>query len=135
VTTKKKKKKILLIILALVTVFITITITYKTFSDKQRLLSPTSDKIGPIITLQPDPTELLLVKLRLDLLEPSQTQVISDRSTQVTLKSGPVVMFSTIKDPDTQLDSLQLILSQSKIEGRKISRIDLRFDKPVVVYD
>jgi len=45
-----------------------------------------------------------------------------------------VVIFSLKKDAITQVDSLQLVLSKAKIDGTKIAKIDLRFDKPVIVY-
>ncbi len=45
-----------------------------------------------------------------------------------------VAIFSSNKDVDRQVDSLQLVLSKAKIDGTKIAKIDLRFDKPVIVY-
>lgn len=44
------------------------------------------------------------------------------------------IIFSLEKDDRVQLASLQLILQKAKIDSRPIDRIDLRFDKPVVVY-
>lgn len=46
----------------------------------------------------------------------------------------PKVAFSLITDIQKQIASLQLLLQKAKIDGREMSLIDLRFDRPVVVY-
>lgn len=43
-----------------------------------------------------------------------------------------VVIFSENKDLDLQVNSLQQVLARAKIDESKISKIDLRFDKPVI---
>lgn len=43
-------------------------------------------------------------------------------------------IFSTQRDLDSQVDSLQSVLSKAKIDPSKIEKIDLRFDNPVVSY-
>lgn len=48
------------------------------------------------------------------------------------LFSDPKVVFKLDVDVDMQLASLQLILSEAKINLRKLEFIDLRFDKPIV---
>lgn len=45
-----------------------------------------------------------------------------------------VVIFNINKDANIQLDSLQQVLAKAKISDEKISKIDLRFAKPVVVF-
>ena len=50
----------------------------------------------------------------------------------VKLTQGEEVIFSLRKSLDLQISSLQLILSRLTIEGKRFSRLDLRFDKPVV---
>lgn len=44
------------------------------------------------------------------------------------------VTFTAKKDLDNQIDSLQQVLARSKIDATKIAKIDLRFDRPVIVY-
>lgn len=56
----------------------------------------------------------------------------SDSSFTVVLKEGGEVIFSSKKDLDNQLSSLQLILSRLTIEGKKLKKLDFRFDNPVV---
>lgn len=43
-----------------------------------------------------------------------------------------VVLFTKNKDLDLQVNSLQQVLARAKIDESKISKIDLRFDKPVI---
>lgn len=77
----------------------------------------------------------LLNELRLYLFQPRSARLLSSQNGQVNLKNGEEVLFSLKKELKIQLDSLQLIFSRSKIEGRNIKRVDLRFDKPVVTYE
>ena len=49
--------------------------------------------------------------------------------------NGPIrITFLLNKDIDSQIIPLQLILQKAKIDSEVIEKIDLRFDKPVVVY-
>lgn len=50
------------------------------------------------------------------------------------VESDKKFAFSLSKDISRQLASLQLILQEAKINGRAMEIVDLRFDKPVVVY-
>lgn len=45
-----------------------------------------------------------------------------------------IAVFSSNKDANLQIDSLQQVLAKAKIDATKISKIDLRFDKPVIVF-
>ena len=49
-------------------------------------------------------------------------------------QEGAVVLFSVENDALFQVDSLQLILAKAKIDATKITKLDLRFDKPIIVY-
>lgn len=55
-------------------------------------------------------------------------------SDMVFLNGEQNIILSLKKDLKTQLASLQLILQKAKINSKTIDMIDLRFDKPVVVY-
>ena len=46
-----------------------------------------------------------------------------------------VIIFSTSKDADKQLISLQKILKSTKIEKEKLKEIDFRFNKTILRYD
>jgi hypothetical protein len=57
-----------------------------------------------------------------------------DNSFTVELRDGGEVILSSGKDLDSQLSSLQLILSRLTIEGKKLKKLDFRFDNPVVSF-
>jgi hypothetical protein len=59
--------------------------------------------------------------------------ITSESSYTVNLKEGSEVIFSKQKDLQLQFSSLQFILSRLTMEGKQFSRLDLRFDKPVII--
>jgi len=71
-----------------------------------------------------------LKKNRIDYTKVSKDK---DSSYIVTLQNGSSVIFSSQKDISVQITSLQYILSHLTMEGRQFSRLDLRFEKPVIV--
>lgn len=75
----------------------------------------------------------ILEESQLRLFEIKSGRIVSESTIEFELKEGPLVLFSTQKDLENQLDSLQLISERAKIEGEKPVRIDLRFSKPVIV--
>lgn len=50
------------------------------------------------------------------------------------LSEGGQIIFSREKDFNLQINSLEMILSRLKQEGKKVKKVDFRFDKPIVVY-
>lgn len=54
---------------------------------------------------------------------------------QVTLVNNGDVFLTTEKDIPEQLASLQRIVSRLTMEGKKFSRLDLRYDKPIIVLE
>lgn len=50
------------------------------------------------------------------------------------IQALPKLVFSLSKDIPKQLASLQLILAKAKIDEKTIESLDLRFDKPVIIY-
>lgn len=52
----------------------------------------------------------------------------------VTLKQKEEVVFTSDRDLVTQVSSLQVILSRLTMESKRVKRVDLRFDKPVITY-
>lgn len=57
---------------------------------------------------------------------------IESTEMRVTLKEGPLVRLSLMKDLSPQLQTLQVLLDQARIGGIAYQSIDLRFEKPVV---
>jgi cell division septal protein FtsQ len=76
----------------------------------------------------------IITGLKLNLFEP-EVALVNDFNIEFKLKDKVKVIFSAFDSTDSQINPLQFILSRAKIEGRKIRQIDLRFDKPVVIYD
>lgn len=59
----------------------------------------------------------------------------NDKDVQViVLPDESFVVVSLQKDLHVQVSSLQLILSRLTIEGKRFSRLDVRYDKPVIVF-
>lgn len=57
---------------------------------------------------------------------------IDSSSYLITLSAGEEVIITTKKPFIDQVSSLQLVLSRLTIEGKRVSRIDFRFDTPVL---
>ncbi len=53
---------------------------------------------------------------------------------EVKLKDKSSIYISLKKDVQVQISSLQAILKQLTISGKRFSLIDFRFDKPVIKY-
>jgi cell division septal protein FtsQ len=64
----------------------------------------------------------------------ASVNINSDGSFTVELKEGGEIILSAKKDLDNQLSSLQLILSRLTIEGKKLKKLDFRYDNPVVSF-
>lgn len=54
-------------------------------------------------------------------------------STSIKLTNSGEVIISSQKDLSTQINSLQYLLSRLTMESKDFTRLDLRFDKPVIV--
>jgi len=119
-------------------------------TDKEGFILEKTDKIIEYPLIDSDQSEDLKVRQKIQdqvilkaieivnesklrLLEPEKANSLSPRAIEVNFKDGLQVFFSTEKNSQEQLDTLQFILDRTKIEGEKLSRIDLRFDKPVLV--
>jgi hypothetical protein len=61
--------------------------------------------------------------------------VIEQNIYKITIKNGPELLLSTKKDLNDQISSLQFILSRLTMEGKRVKSLDIRFDKPVVIFD
>lgn len=53
---------------------------------------------------------------------------------KLTIKTAEEVIFSVSQSLERQTASLQLIWKQAKMNSKSVVKIDLRFDKPVVIY-
>lgn len=90
-------------------------------------------EVGQIFQYGQNQALMSLIRgLKMHLVESKTLHLVSPREIEVWLEEGILILFNSEKDVDIQLDSLQLILSRAKIEGKTIKKIDLRFDKPVI---
>lgn len=94
---------------------------------KKQIISPVGSNLSW--------TDQLVRNLQLNLLTIDKIEVVNSRQIKVFLADGPLVIFNSQRDQQRQLDSLQFILARTKIDGKRPAKIDLRFDKPVLVYD
>lgn len=117
----------LLAILGLTALYL---LTYFVFNNfllnKGEIVSPLSRT-----TVRNDSLEGVLIDSKIPF---SKIERATDSSYLVFIKDGGVVSFSSTRDFRKQVSSLQLILSRLTIEGKRFKRLDLRFDKPVIVF-
>lgn len=88
-----------------------------------------------IIKPNPENTEIkdfekLLIKNKIEYSDISD--VSEEGSIQVSLKTGTIVIFSKIKQPEIQISSLHDIVSRLTIENRIPKEIDFSFNKTIV---
>jgi hypothetical protein len=100
---------------------------------KPLYVSPLSMK--PLNVAEEDPLHVLEKGLKQKNIDVVEIKTSSDSAYLVTLKDGGVVTFSSQKDILSQISSLQFILARLTMEGREVSTLDLRFSKPVVVFE
>ena len=65
---------------------------------------------------------------------PSSIRVLAKGDVAVYQTDQTVAIFTTEKSPDEQIDSLQQVLAAAKIEGTKLAKIDLRYNKPTITF-
>lgn len=61
-------------------------------------------------------------------------ETLKDLNYQILLDNKSQVIIDSKKDIGLQLSSLQLILTQLKIEGKSFKRLDFRYQKPVISF-
>lgn len=126
---KEKSKNIFLFLIIFFVIFLIGEYLYFNFSfGKATYLNPIAkNKISIVLTVEKklDDAKILFTDV-------SQNQ---DGSLSVKLKDGGEVILSSKKDIQSQISSLQLILSRLTIEeGKKLKNLDFRYDSPVVSF-
>jgi hypothetical protein len=59
--------------------------------------------------------------------------VSSSHAYEVQLEDGGTIFLTSDRDLSEQLSSLQAILSRLTMEGKRFLRLDMRYDRPVIV--
>lgn len=75
--------------------------------------------------------ENLLYKNKIPFTSISQA---SGSAILIKMRDGEDVIFSDKKNIDSQISSLQLVLSRLTIEGKRFTSLDFRFDRPIIVF-
>lgn len=88
---------------------------------------------GNMVPSSPDSSSIDSLLKKNDLSAISVTTA-SDSAIFVTLDTGEQIIFSQSKDLNQQIASLQLIRRQLTIEGKRLGRVDFRFDNPIITY-
>jgi hypothetical protein len=59
---------------------------------------------------------------------------LQDGSCIIKLTDGSIVIISSLKDINKEISSLQFILKRLTMEGKEFTKLDLRFEKPVITF-
>ena len=123
----KKKRLLILVLLAIFLIALSILLFFPRLTKKALFISPVATNSSQ------DAKKIETLLLEADISFSSISFL--DYYYIVMLSDGGQVILSLKKDIEKQITSLQPILKQLTIEGKKFNRIDFRFDKPLVVYE
>lgn len=124
----KARKKLILLLIFMSLVIVNIVLVYKTFFEKPKPI------INPLSSNQTSSTQAIEKKLRDSKILYTSFTTENDLSYLIKLKDGSEVILDPGRSIDEQIASLQLILSQLKIEGRALERLDFRYEKPIITF-
>ncbi len=132
-TTKRQKKEAskkklgsLLILVGLIMIALSLFFTAY-LEKKPKPLSPLSKN-------QTSEMSVIEKNLKKSNISFKSIETSGDLSILINLEKEKVVIIDSNKDIGEQLSSLQLILSQLKIEGKSFKRLDFRYQKPVITF-
>ena len=102
---------------------------------KSTYKSPLAQEVMAEVTHQ-DEEALELIRSVLVKEEKKPKSISRLRNTyKIILENNAEVVLSSQKDLKTQLSSLQFILRRLTMEDRRFTRLDLSFDKPIIVLE
>lgn len=104
------------------------------FQEIKSNLSPKNNEPTPFAAPEQTPQEIIETGLKNILTVKSITKV-DEFSIQVNSEDNLVVLFRSESNLKEQINSLQTILTQSRIEKRSLKKIDLRFSKIAIEYN
>lgn len=100
---------------------------------KPLYISPLTDRILHVSNHQDQFKYDLQAALQDKKIFYSNLKQTSSNFYEIRLANSEIAIVSSQKDLNTQISSLQYILSRLTMEGKQFSRLDLSFDKPVIV--
>lgn len=109
------------------------------FSEEQQvggipILNLGLQNIGIGSRIDGEKSSVLLILDSLKGKEEVQSVTVMEGEIQMRLRGETLVLFSATSEVNTKINALQMILTRFRIEGRKPSKIDLKFEKPVVTF-
>lgn len=131
---KRKRiiKKIIVYSLGAVALLILLIILFILFEPKASFISPLP-KTFLFQTVDQNEKNIKQIKELLSQKQLDYQSVSSSQSSYIiTLKNRTEVVISEQKGFDQQISSLQFILSRLTMEGKSFTRLDLRFERPVI---
>lgn len=133
---RKRRSKILFFgIVCLFLLVAGLFIFFVFINKKPVLLTPIPSPWELLMRHPSDKGEIDSLKLLLSQNKISyDTITVMNASYIIQREGNQEVILSSQKAIDEQISSLQLILSRLTMEGRHLKRLDLRFDKPVIVF-
>lgn len=133
-TRKKKnstfKKKLFILFITIFLLSLSLFTAYRYSYLPKHIISPLPQNKA----MYHNSTEELKILLHKNNISFSSIISSSDSAYLLIGPQGEEIVFSSKKNLDSQVSSLQLILSRLTIEGKGFKRLDLRFDKPVIVF-
>ena len=125
---ERSRKKLGLILLFLGLVLISLSLFFTAFLEKpDKLISPLSQD-------QSSFNSKIESGLKNKKISFVKVETLKDLNYQITLDDKSRAIIDSNKSIEVQLSSLQLILTQLKIEGKSFKRLDFRFQKPVISF-
>lgn len=133
VKVQKSRKRIKIAILFVVTILLVSILgflvrTYRrydlSFFQQEKIVAPIAEKI---------PEQKLAEELKKVDFRVISLSIIGEKVIEASISGGTKIIFKT-EEIEKQISSLQLILPRFKIEGRIPKKIDLRFEKPIVIF-
>ena len=128
--TSSFKKKLFVFFLLILLLFLSLFAGYRYFRVSKKIISPLPQNKA----MYNNSAEELKVLLKKNNIFFSSVIASSDSSYLVIGSGEQEILFSSKKNLDSQVSSLQLILSRLTIEGKDFKRLDLRFNKPVIIF-
>lgn len=125
---EQSRKKLGLILLFVGLVLISASLSFSAFLEKP-------DKpISPLSKDQSSVNSKIEKALRDKKIPYISVTTLKDLNYQILLDNKTEVIINSNKDIIEQMSSLQLILTQLKIEGKSFKRLDFRYQKPVISF-
>jgi len=108
---------------------------YFSFFFTPELLRPIPAQVqSATISVEQENIQEIQRKLYAADIESDEITHLPDGNYSIKLTENGEVILSQSRNISTQIASLQVIMQRLTMEGRRFAKLDLRFDKPVIVF-